>query len=837
MKQIIRYIILVALLLVEVTAMAQSTLRGIVEDAEGNAVEYAGVTTIDYQPQSAVLTDKRGRYSLTLPSDTLLTIRFTFVGTEPVEVKLRLFKGETRVHNIVLRSSVQTLKGVVIVNERQRMTSFTHIERQRLEQVVGPNAGIENLLKTLPDVNSNNEMSSQYSVRGGSFDENLVYINDVEIVRPQLIRSGQQEGMSIINPDLIDRIQFAPGGFEAAYGDKMSSVLDLIYSRPIEFRAKLSASLLGATASVQGLAGRRQRLAYSVGLRQHSNSYIFSSLETQGAYTSNYTDAQMVLNYRVDTNVDLSFLGIASRNVYGLIPESQTTMFGGFYNPMRYEAYFDGQEQDRYTTALGAVTLDWHPSDLFNLKWITSAQHNREREIYDVQTQYWIYQVNIGSTDSLNSEFERGVGTSLEHARNYLSTTVLSSELKGYNYARMGSWLYGFRVQRDQFDDRMREWKWIDSAGFAQPYQDVVPGDSTNMPTNPILQNFLNANNVLATNRLMGYVQRSINFTTNDVDDLSLLVGVRGQIYSVWVDSTTFSNASATSYRSVSNGYRMPLQWMVSPRMSFSYRPNGKQDIVYRLAAGVYNQPPLYREYRRDNGTLNLDVTTQHSYQVQGTTDWNFRWLDRPFRLTADLYYKYITDLIPYRIDNLRVRYDANNEAVAYATGLSLRLAGDFVPGLESWASLSLLKTQEDILGDTLSWLSRPTDQRFSAKIFFQDYVPSIPFWRMSLNFIYATGLPVTHPAQLDRDINYRLPPYFRVDWGNTIELSNIEKLRHWRLFRYLDDVMLGVEVFNLFNYRNVVSYIWVTDYSNRYNRVANYLTARQINVKLTIRF
>ena len=823
--------------MVECRVTAQSTLRGVVEDAQGNGVEYAGVTTVGYQPQSAVLTDRRGRYSLTLPSDTLLTIRFSFVGTQPVEIQVRLHRGETRVKDIVLQESVQTLKGVNITNDRQRMSTFTHIERQRLEQVVGPNAGIENLLKTLPDVNSNNEMSSQYSVRGGSFDENLVYINDVEIFRPQLIRSGQQEGMSIINPDMIDHIQFAPGGFEAAYGDKMSSVLDLVYSRPTEFRAKVSASLLGATASVQGLAGKQERFSYSFGLRQHSNNYIFSSLETEGVYTSNYTDAQMVLGYRIDTNLDLSVLGITSRNVYGLVPESQTTMYGGFFNPMRYEAYFDGQEQDRYFTALGAVTLDWHPSDLFNLKWIVSAQQNREKEIYDVQTQYWIYQVNLGSTDSLNSEFERGVGTSLEHARNYLSTTVLSAEMKGYSFARMGSWLFGMRLQRDQMNDQMREWKWIDSAGYAQPYHDVVPGDSSNMPTSPILQNYLNARNQLANTRLMGYVQRSINFTTNDVDDLALLIGVRGQLYTVWVDSTTYEYATATNAQPVGNGFAMSQRWLVSPRMSFSYRPNRQQDIVYRLAAGVYSQPPLYREYRRDDGTLNLDVTTQHSYQIQGTTDWNFHWLDRPFRLTADLYYKYITDLVPYRIDNLRVRYDANNDAVAYATGLSLRLAGDFVPGLESWASVSVMKTQEDILGDTLGWLSRPTDQRFSAKIFFQDYVPSFPFWRMSLNFIYATGLPVTHPEMLNREIDYRLPAYFRVDWGNTIELSHIEGLRNWRLFRYVDDVMLGVEVFNLFNYRNVVSYIWVTDYSNHYNRVANYLTARQVNIKLTVRF
>lgn len=820
-----------------VTLSAQATLRGTISDKDGDGVEFASVSTIGYTPVHGSLADRRGRYMLTLPSDTSITLRCSFVGKEPVEFTVRLRKGETRVKNIVLKDHASQLGPVTIRDNRVRISNFDYIERQRLEQVVGPNSGIENLLKTLPDVNSNNELSSQYSVRGGSFDENLVYINDVEIYRPQLIRSGQQEGMSIINPDLIHHIQFSPGGFEAAYGDKLSSVLDLIYARPTQFQAKASASFLGLTASVQGLAGHNDRFSYSVGIRQHSNRYVFSSLETKGAYTSSYSDLQAVLGYMIDTTQSLSLLTILSRNVYGLIPESQTTMLGGFFNPMRYDAYFDGQEQDRYFTSLAAATYDWHPSDLFNLRWITSVQHLREREIYDVQTQYWIYQVNMGTTDSLNSEFERGVGTSLEHARNHLSTTVLSSEVKAYRYARLGSWLWGLRWQYDRINDYMREWKWIDSAGYALPYPNIYPGDSSNAPHSPILQLFCNANNVLSTQRAMGYAQRSLNFTTNDRDDIGLLLGIRAHVYQTMVDSATFAHVSAPGAMPIAAGVKMPPHLVVSPRLSLSYRPNKKLDIVYRLAAGTYSQPPLYREYRLDDGSLNLGVKAQQSYQLMATTDVTFRWLDRPFRLTGDIYYKYITDLIPYRIDNLRVRYDANNDAVGYATGLSLRLAGDFVPGLESWASLSVMKTQEDLLGDTLGWLARPTDQRFSTKVFFQDYVPSIPFWRMSLNFIYASGLPAMHPRQRDREVDYRLPAYFRVDWGNTLELSRIERFKNWRLFQYVDDVLLGVEVFNLFNYQNVVSYIWVRDYNDQYNHVANYLTARQINVKLTLCF
>lgn len=811
--------ILSLLLLATTTLCAQGVLRGRVVDNNRKAVPYANIVTLDYSPTRGCAADANGKFSLTLPSDSTLTLRISFVGYPSFETRLRLKKSQILDTTFAFPAAVTTMDQVVIHGEKDRTTTFTKIEAERLEKMVGPNSGVENLIKTLPGVTSNNELSSQYSVRGGSFDENLVYINGIEVYRPMLIRSGQQEGMSIINPDLIDNIRFSPGGFEASYGDKMASVLDLIYSRPSEFKAKVSASLLGATASAQGLLGKEQKLSYSFGFRQHSNSYIFRKMETQGDYTTNYTDLQAILGYRASDKLDISLLGIFSRNIYGLIPQSRTTMFGGFQEQMQLDVYFDGQELDRYRTLLGALMLDFHPNESTQYQWITSAQSIDEREIYDIQSQYWLYQVNVGA-DPDNNLLDRGVGTYLEHARNRLATSIISTELKASHFVALGQWDWGVKLQRESVNDKMREWMWVDSAGYAMPFDPILLGDSNASAHNPILQNFCRTQNQIATNRAMGYVQRTIDLLDKKNNEYNILLGVRGQLYKVQADS---------------NGPKP--HFMISPRASLSFKPKANQDIVYKLAAGVYSQSPFYREYRHDDGTLNLNLQPQNSYQVAGTTDWNIKIRNKPFHLTTDLYYKYITNLVPYRIDNLRVRYDATNEAVAYATGLSMRLSGEFVPGLESWASLSLMKTQEDILGDTLGWLARPTDQRFSFKIFFQDYIPSVPFWRMSLNFIYASGLPYTAPHQKDRSIDNRLPSYFRIDWGNTVELSKFDQLKNTRLFQMVDDVMLSLEIFNLFNYRNVVSYMWVADYDNAQYHVPNFLTARQLNLKLTVTF
>lgn len=807
-----RFVFTLLLLLLPLLAEAQGVVEGVVRDAKsGQPLEFVNVGIPGQR--SGTVTNSKGFYRLTLTGTDSVTVRFSFTGYEAAQH--RVARNTRTELDIQLRPTATQLEAVEVSDEKTRQSTFTHIETSKLDEAVGPTGGVEGVLKMLPDVQSNNELSSQYSVRGGSFDENLVYINGVEIFRPMLIRSGQQEGMSIINPDLVDYILFSPGGFDASYGDKLSSVLDITYLRPQTFKGKVSASLLGATATVQGRAG--ERLSYAVGFRQHSNQYILGSLETKGSYTTSYTDLQMLLGYKVNERLDLGLMAVLTRNVYGLVPESRTTAFGSALQPgMEVDIYFDGQEQDRYNTMLGALTADWHPNENWIVNAHFSVQHINESERYDIQSQYWLRQISQSASSTDTTNF--GVGTFLEHARNRLTTDIATLNLTANRYARLGGLNFGLCMQLENINDHLREWKWVDSSGYALPTHILPFGDSTNYPVSPILQLYANSNNTLQTWRSSAFVQRELNFHTRRDSDIKVLFGLRGQFYTLNVTPST-------------------SHWLVSPRASVNYKPAIKQDILFRLAAGIYRQSPFYREYRRDDGSLHTDISAQTSYQLTATTDWNFRLWDKPFTFTADLYYKYLADLIPYTIDNLRVRYMPDKSAVGYVAGLSLRLNAELIEGLESWASLSFMKTQEDIEDDDFGWLDRPTDQRVSFKLFLQDNVPDKPWWRMSLNLVFATGTPITSPFGTNGGEALRLPAYYRIDWGNTIRLSQFEVLKHKRIFRIVEDIQIGLEVFNLFNFKNVVSYLWVTDIDNIPRRVPNYLTARQLNVKLTVLF
>ena len=797
-------------------AAAQGRLVGHVTDGS-RPLEYVNVGIVSLSRPVGDVTDRRGAYSLTIPTEDSVTIRFSMAGYQPQEYRLRCLSGATVTLDVQLRSGT-LLPEFEVATDKTRTTTFTQISVEKLSSTVGPSGGVESLIKTLPDVASNNELSSQYNVRGGSFDENLVYINGIEIYRPMLIRSGEQEGLSIISPDLVDHILFSPGGFDATYGDRMSSVLDITYSRPTEFRAKGSLSLLGGSASVQGLVG--DRFTYSAALRKHTNRYIFRSLDTKGDYTSDYTDLQTILSYRLSDRLSASYLGVYTHNDYGLVPTDRSTAFGNMMESLRLDCYFDGQEIDSYSTLLHALTLDYLPSDDWQLRWINALQSSGEQENYDIQCQYWLRQALVGSLT--DSTFDRGVGTFLDHARNAVHTTIASSELKATRFAPLGAWDLGLKYQYEQISARIREWTYIDSAGYGIPSHLPSWGDPANMPYPTLLQNFCHADNRVTTQRLSAYAQRELDFNTGRNTDLSFILGLRAQYYSI-----AFPQLDSAANRGL----------LVSPRLSASLKPDWQRDLLFRLSAGIYHQAPFYREFQYPDGSLNTHILPQHSYQATYTVDYNFRLFQKPFKLTADLYYKYITNLITYTVDNLRIRYDATNDAVGYATGLSLRLNGEVVDGLESWASLSLMKAQEDLPGDGRGWVDRPTDQRISFKLFFQDYVPDIPYWRMSLSLIASGGTPVLrHSSTGVRNLT-RLPAYYRIDWGNSIHISKLRRCQHWRLFHYVDDLMLGVEVFNLFDYHNCVSYLWIADTENQYHPVPNYLTGRQLNVKLTVEF
>lgn len=800
---------------------AQGTLHGRILSTEGTPVEYATIGVVSTTSPYGTTSDNRGRYNLTITQHDTVTLRVSCNGFAPLEQRIILTNGQNLRLDFELKPSNTQLNSVTVTGQRAAPTSFTQINTKQIEHLVGPGENIESFIKTLPDVSSNNELSSQYSVRGGSFDENLVYINGVEIYRPQLIRSGQQEGLSIINPALVDHIFFSPGGFDATYGDRMSSVLDIIYIRPSQPRRQLSLSFLGGSASALGTIGNR--FSYALGFRHHTNRYLFSSMDTEGNYTSAYTDLQGLFRYRISDSLELSLLAVWTRNAYGLVPYTRTTTFGTFDQALKFDVYFDGLENDRYRTLLGAFTLNYHPNDDIKLTWTTSALSNHEQESYDIQSQYWLYAVGVGENATDTVQFDQGVGTFLEHARNRQNMAIYSSELNLVRYALLGSWNLGVKAQLEQISGHLREWKLVDSADYSYPTTHPIPGINDTAVLNPVLQLYCNASNSIQTLRGIAYAQRDINLFTRHDDIIKLTAGLRGQYYTT---HTLHPSAPLAS------------QILLSPRLSASYKSHSAPNLLYRFAAGIYQQPSLYREIRRLDGTLCHDIPAQQSYQATASLDWDLHLWSKPFRLTADIYYKYLSHLIPYTIDNMRIRYNPDQQAVGYATGLSLRINGDFVPGLESWASISLMKTQEDILNDNIGWINRPTDQRLSFKIFLQDYLPTFPWWRMNLSIIFGTRTPTTHPYQNDRSIEtYHLPPYFRADWGNTIQLTRFESIRRSAIGRIFDDLSIGIEVFNLFDYHNVVSFIWVADYTNIYYPVPNYLTARQINIKINASF
>ncbi len=804
-------LILTAVLMVGVEDVrGQGVVQGVVSDGVGG-VGYVNIGVVGRSEGAA--SDSSGRYRLEVGTGDSVTIRFSATGYERHDARVAVRGGQRLTLNVELKQQATVLDAVEVTAGREAAGTFTRIEGARVEDVVGPGGGVEALVKMLPDVQSGNELSSQYSVRGGSFDENLVYVNGVEVFRPMLIRSGQQEGMSIINGDMVEEILFSPGGFDATYGDKLSSVLDIRYREPGSFGGKVSGSLLGAAGTVWGRVG--ERWGYALGVRRHSNSYILGSLDTKGSYTTAYTDLQASVSYAVSEELELKGLAIATKNVYGLEPESQTTTFGSFFNPMALRIYFDGREEDRYGTLLGSLGANWHPNGDWRLWSSLSVQRIRESERYDVQSQYWLYELAQGESVGDTAMFDRGVGTFLEHARNRLLTEIGSLDLRARRYARLGGWEMGVKVQLERVSDHVREWRLVDSAGYALPATPWLVADT--LPASPILQQFASSDNAIETWRVTTFAMREMTWHSDLMSEIKAMLGVRGQVYGGTLTGGT--------------------QWLLSPRGSVVYKPYWGRDLQFRLAAGWYHQPPFYREYRNAGGGLVEGLPSQKSLQVTGGVDWRFAMWGHRSTLTADVYYKYLTDIIPYRVENLRLRYMPDEEAVGYVVGASVRLNVELVEGLESWASLSVGRARENILGDEAGWMSRPTDQRVSLKVFLQDHVPNVPWWDMSLNLVYATGAPLNVPFGDYSSWQLRMPSYYRVDWGNTIRLLQFEKMKNGRLARLVDDVNLSIEVFNLFNFRNVVSYLWVSDYEGQPHRVPNYLTARQLNIKLTVCF
>ena len=796
-----------------------ATLKGIAFDQNNTPLADVNVSYAD----GGTLTNESGFYSIEIPAERIVTLRFTHVGLKAVETKFSLQQNEIFEFNPVLNATIEQISEVVISSEnRNRIEGVLSLSPETVRKIPGANPGVENLLQSLPGVSSNNELSTQYAVRGGNYDENLVYINDIEVYRPFLIRSGQQEGLSIINPDLVRDIDFSAGGFQAKYGDKLSSVLDITYRRPVDFAASADLSLLGVNLSAEGLS-KNEKFTALIGARYWDNSLLVNAKQTETNYKPRFTDVQTYLTYTFNSKFEVDFLGNIGVNRYRYQPQTRQTNFGTLANPVALIVVYDGQEEDQYETYFGAFTGTYKPNNQLNMKLIASSYHTQEQEYYDINAQYALGtpSTNIGDASAGEVAFTRAIGSQLTHARNDLDALIVNLQHKGQYQKGSDQLDWGLKYSRESIRDRLQEYEIIDSAGFSiRPALDQFINQQPYEPFDAPLEAFSSrrAKNNVLIERISGYLQYSkrINFNTAKA---WYNLGIRSQIWTV-------SGEDITS----------KTQHVVSPRGQFSLKPNWQYtDMVFRFAAGMYHQPPSYRALRDMQGNVVADVKAQQSLHFVAGNDWSFKLWERPFTLTSEAYYKSLSNVNAYTLENVRIRYRAKNDAEAYAYGLDLRLAGEFVPGTDSWISLGILKTEENI--QNRGYISRPTDQRFKLGFLFQDYVPTIPDLKLYLNMVYQTGLPGGSPNYADPYLyQTRLPFYFRADVGFAYTLINAEKaLKSNGIFKELS---AGLEIFNIFDRKNSITNTFVRDAATQQQyAVPNYLTPRVFNIKLSARF
>lgn len=802
-------------------AFAQTArIKGVILDENNQPVEDVDVS----YKNTSTTSNENGFYILTVPANQKITIVFSHLANKSSSLDIELKPNEDFEFNPVLSKKVEMIGTVEIYNNRKRVEGITNIAPRDIKLIPGANAGVENLLKTLPGVNSNSELSTQYAVRGGNYDENLVYVNEIEVYRPFLIRSGQQEGLSFTNTDMIQNVDFSAGGFQAKYGDKLSSVLDITYRRPKSFGASLEASFLGGSLMVE-TASKNQKWAAITGVRYRDNSLFVNSQETETNFRPTFADVQTYVTYNPNNKWEWSFLGNISQNKYNYEPLTRQTNFGTIDDPKALLVFYQGQEKDQYDTYFGALKTTFKASEDFTLKFIASAYHTQEQEYFDIKADYSFGELdtNIGSGNLGNIVYTQEIGSQLNHARNDLDALIVNAEVKGFHNINENKIEWGFKYTREDIRDRIVEWEVIDSAGFSlnPPIIDLPIRDQ---PYNPYTGPLVPYQNVRALNytkidRLSGYVQWSKKSMLGSYD-VWYNFGVRAHNWQVSGDDIDGKN-----------------QTTFSPRAQFAIKPDWESDMVFRLSGGLYHQPPFYRELRGADGLVNPDVKAQQSIHVVLSNDYSFKMWERPFKLVTEAYYKSMSDVNTYTLDNVRIRYSANNDAKAYATGFDARLNGEFVPGTESWFSFGYMKTEENI--NDRGYIARPTDQRLKFGILFQDYVKNIPNLKLYLNLVYNTGLPGGSPSYADPYVyQSRLRDYRRADVGFSYVFTEKNETRpdgHW--LKKFKDLSLGLEIFNLFNNQNAITNTWVRDvYTKVQYGIPNYMTTRVFNIKLTAR-
>lgn len=820
-----KYLFTLLFFTISIIAFAQNPtakVAGIVLDESNKPVEGANVS---YQTKT-VNTDANGFYTITIPANQKIILVFTHTSLKSITVPIQLKPDEKFEYNVMMNDKAESLTEVVVTSSRRRVQGITSIEPETIRKNPSANAGIESVLKTFAGVNSNSELSTQYAVRGGNYDENLVYVNEIEVYRPFLIRSGQQEGLSFTNTDMVQNVDFSAGGFQAKYGDKLSSVLDITYRKPTKFGLAAEASFLGGSLTAEGISKNKKWSAIT-GIRYRDNSLLVNSQETSTNYRPTYADVQTNVNFNPNKKWQFSFLGNISQNKYNYQPLTRQTNFGTIDEPIALQVFYEGQEKDKYQTLFGAFKTNFVANDNNTFKLIGSVYHTQEQEYFDIFAAYFLGEVdtNIGSETLGDVTFNRGIGTQLNHARNDLDALIINAEIKGThqinNKKHQIDW--GFKYTRENIRDRIVEWEVIDSAGFQinPPVIDFPNEQPYNPYTGPLVpyQN-VRATNFIDINRTSGYAQWS---TKTMVGSSQLWITAGSRFHSWLVSGRGITGAK--------------VQTVYSPRAQLAFKPDWEKDMLFRLSAGFYYQPPFYRELRDSLGIVRPNVKAQKSIHFVLSNDYNFKMNNRPFKLVTEAYYKTMTDVNSYTLENVRIRYRANNDAVAYAYGLDMRLNGEFVPGTESWLSFGYMKTEENI--SDKGYIARPTDQRLKFGILFQDYMPNIPNMKLYLNLVYNTGLPGGSPSYADSyTYQSRLRDYRRADVGFSYVLTERNNERadgHW--LKKFKDLSVGFEIYNLFNNQNAITNTWVRDvYSKNQYGIPNYMTTRVFNVKLTAR-
>lgn len=792
----LRNIILALILFLPLCSLQaqEFTLTGRVVDSHDSPIELASVSCLSQG--KATMTDLKGHFSISLRSADSVAVKFSMIGYKSKTRILRSPRGKQTLRITLL--PMDALSEVVVTEKRRQTTATEQLDIKNLKD--NPSASgnaVEELIQQQAGVSSHSELSSQYNVRGGSFDENSVYINNVEIYRPLLIRSGQQEGLSIINPDMVESIGFSSGGFEAKYGDKMSSALDITYRRPTRSELSASLSLLGGTAFA---AVGNKRLSMSHAVRYKTNRYLLGALETKGEYRPNYLDYQTFISYRPDSLWTIDFLGNISENHYNFLPTDRETSFGTMEDVKSFKVYFDGQEKDVFRTFFGSLAVSRLLGSKLQTKisLLASAFYSKEQERYDIQGQYWL--------DDTQTSENLGVGTYMEHARNYLTSKVASVKMMVNHKSRKHDIEGALTMKFEDIKEKASEYEMRDSSGYSIPHN----------PDRLDLIYTLRSSNHINTTRLEGYLQDTYRFASHGERQsfFTLNYGLR---FSHW----SFSGETT-----------------VSPRVSIAMVPAFNNDVIFRFSTGLYYQAPFFKELRDTVTTdgvtravLNNKIKSQQSIHFVGAFDYRFKMKDRPYKFSAEAYYKLMHNLIPYNVNNVKITYYGGNQCDGYAAGLDLKLYGEFVPGTDSWVTFSLMSTKQKMNG---KWVPMPTDQRYAVNVHFTDYFPGTEKWKMTLRLAIADGLPFGAPHSGLEHQDFRAPAYKRADIGMSYCLY--ERGSHGSGKSAIKNAWIGIDCLNLFGINNVNSYYWVTDVTNQQYAVPNYLTGRQINVKLSLK-